>query len=376
MILSAENIFPQHLKKFPFKTQKQLKLDQKMQKNPRHRVRRCWRSVFGLILGLALQAGQIPTASASTLETVRSNGDIRCGVFANSPGRSAIDANGIWRGFYVDFCRAVAAAVLGNPDYVRYVEVEYKTRFTSLQNRDADVVMFSTTWTIDRELRYGVSFPIIYLYDGQGVMVRKSSGVTSLEGLKDKTVCAKENTTSYENFKSLIDSKGWPTEIRFLEKEFFFRGQCDAYTADMMNLATSRANRAEDADNYILLPDILSREPLGPMVRNDDLQWNLIIRSVIQALMLAEANDITQANIDQRKVEKNGLEIATLFSAQGTIAQDLGLNKEWAIHAIKAVGNYAEVYERNLGPKTPIGVPRGRNQSSEKGGLFEVPLFR
>lgn len=328
--------------------------------------------VFGL--SLAGMAGQ---AKAGTLQEVRARKDLRCGVFPDDPGRSAIDKSGKWAGFYVDFCRALAAAVLGNADHVTYVEVGPETRFTSLVDKRTDVVMYSSTWTLGREKKYAISFPAIYLFDGQGLIVRKQSGIHRFSDLNGKTVCVTENTTTQTNLQNLIDRQGLKTKVLLANGDAFFRGSCDAYSADAMNLATNRAYRADNPAAYTILAERLSREPIGPMVRDDDAPWNRIVRSVVHALIVAEEYGITHDNVDRQRQAKNNLaEVEQLLGNAPQIADMLGLDGQWALRAIRAVGNYGEIYNRHFGPNTPIGMERGLNRPWSAGGLLYAPLFK
>jgi general L-amino acid transport system substrate-binding protein len=311
----------------------------------------------------------------NTLERVRANKDLRCAVFPDDPSRSAINAAGNWAGFYVDFCRALAAAVLGNPDYVEYIEVGSTTRFTALSENKTDVVMYSSTWTLGRESEYRILFPAIYLFDGQGFMVRAESGIRSLDGLKGKTICVTANTSTEHNLESILRRRQLDAKIIESNGDSFFRGGCDAYTADRMNLAINRANRAEDPAHYVILPDVLSREPIGPMVRDDDVQWARIVRSVVDALVLAEEKGVTRANVDAPGNSDRGGEIDNLLGRTGKIGPELGLDPQWAVRAIRAVGNYGEVYDRYFGPGTPVGVDRGLNRLWSDGGLLYAPPF-
>jgi len=311
-----------------------------------------------------------------TLNRVLKAGDLNCGVFPDDPGRSAIGLNGLWQGFYVDFCRATAAAVLKNPDYVHYVEVGASTRFTSLTEYKTDVVMYSSTWTMGRESQYQVDFPAIYLFDGQGFMVRKSSAISKLDDLSGKTVCVTENTTSHRNLVDLIESRNYDTKVIFSNGDSFFRGSCDAYTADRMNLATNRANRADNPDDYAVLDETISREPIGPKVRNSDPQWSRIIRAVVHATILAEEKGITAANVDQVLAESRDAEVLNLLGKSGDIGLQLGLDEQWAYRVISAVGNYGEIYNRHFGADTAIGMARGLNQPWSQGGVLFAPPFK
>jgi len=317
-----------------------------------------------------------PLSLAGTLDDVLKHGDIRCGVFPDDPGRSAIDSKGEWRGFYVDFCRAVAAAIFADPKRVHFIEVGPQTRFSSLQERKADVVMYSSTWTMGREHNYDIAFPAIYLFDGQGIMVRKNSGINTLSDLAKKRICVTENTTTHTTLVQYLKTHNIDAEIFFANGDAFFRGSCDAYTADRLNLAVNKANRAEDPAAYHLLPERLSKEPIGPMVRADDPQWARLIRAVIDALVLADEKLISQRTVDQALLTHSDLEVQNLLGKTGTIGAQLGLQADWAAHIIRSVGNYSEIYLRHFGPNTPVGVEQGVNQPWNRGGLLYAPLFK
>ncbi|MDI3324845.1 amino acid ABC transporter substrate-binding protein [Pontibacterium granulatum] len=317
-----------------------------------------------------------PLAGANTLDDVRRHGDIRCGVFPDDPGRSAIRNDGRWDGFYVDFCRAVAAAIFADPERVHFVEVGATTRFTALQEGKTDVVMYSSTWTLGREDRYNVVFPAIYLFDGQGVMVRKSSGIRQLSDLDGKRICVTENTTTHATLLSYLERMGIKAEILFANGDTFFRGSCDAYSADRMNLAVNRANRADNPEAYELLPDQLSREPIGPMVRAGDAQWARLVRAVIDAMVLADEKEVSQHTLDDTVRRSSDIEVQNLLGVKGNFGKRLGLSSDWAQQVIRSVGNYSEVYQRHFGPKTAVGVEQGVNQPWNRGGMLYAPLFK
>jgi len=333
--------------------------------------------LLGGLLGIGLGTPPVLAAARPTLDAVRASKDLRCGVFPDDPGRSAIGPSGRWEGFYVDFCRAVAAAVLGNPDYVQFVEVGAKTRFTALMERKVDVVMFSTTWTIGREAKFKVEFPAVYLFDGQGFLVRKLSGIKSLDDLRGKSVCVTENTTTQKTLEDLDIARDLRLRIVYSNGDNFFRGACDAYTADRMNLATNRANRSDNPDLYTLLPETVSREPIGPMVRDDDPEWSRIVRAVVHALILAEELGVTAGTVDAARDAHRGAETDTLLgSGDPHFADHLRLDKDWAVRALRAVGNYGEIFDRNFGPTTPIGMDRGLNRPWSQGGVLYAPQFK
>lgn len=327
------------------------------------------------LIVMAMNVMLLSSVHADTLDEVMRHGDIRCGVFPDDPGRSAIDTDGAWKGFYVDFCRATAAALFGDPERVQYVEVDATTRFTTLQQRQTDVVMYSTTWTLGRENRYQVVFPAVYLFDSQGVMVRANSGISMLSDLQGKTVCVTENTSTHKNLVNALEQQGIDAQVQFSNGDSFFRGHCDAYSADRMNLATNRANRADNPAHYIILPETLSREPIGPMVRNDETRWARVIRSVVNATILADQKGITQSNLDQVLNSTEDQEILNLLGQQGDLASQLGLPNDWARNVIATVGNYSEIYQRHYGPDTAIGMEQGVNKPWSRGGLLFAPLF-
>lgn len=330
-----------------------------------------------LILGLlSCFFATIAPAQAATKNDVIQKGDLNCGVFPDDPGRSAISSDGRWEGFYVDFCRATAAAVLGNAEFVNFIEVGAKSRFTTLMEKKTDVVMYSSTWTLGREDLYQVDFPAIYLMDGQGFMVRKNSGIRQLSDLQGKKICVTANTTTHNNLVDTFNSRGYQADIVFANGDSFFRGSCDAYTADRMNLATNRANRADNPKDYIVLPDAISREPIGPKVRNDDPEWSRIIRSVVHAVILAEEKGITSGNIDLVMKNSKDKEVLNLLGESGDIGPNLGLDPKWAYRVIKAVGNYGEIYNRHFGLGTAINMERGLNRLWNQGGVLFAPPFK
>ncbi|REG81314.1 amino acid ABC transporter substrate-binding protein [Marinomonas pollencensis] len=330
-----------------------------------------WPFFTSLLLTLCIES------HASTLSKVIKRGDINCGVYPDDPSRSAISIQGNWEGFYVDFCRAVAAAVLQNPDYVNFVEVRAKTRFTSLVDRTTDVVMYSSTWTLGREDTYAISFPAIYLFDAQAILVRKNSGIKSLKDLNNKSICVTNNTTSQRNLENIIAIRKLNTEVIYSKSDPFFRGSaCDAYTGDKMNLLISLANHTVRKQDYTLLPSRLSREPISPTVRNDDVQWHHIIRAVIHATILAEEKGVTASNADHLREHSNDLEVTNLLGSTGNIGEMLGLDKDWGYRVIKSVGNYAEIFDRNLGENSPVQADRGLSALWKDGGTLFSPPFK
>lgn len=334
-----------------------------------------WHRLLKCLLALSILTAVAP-AWADRLEDVRRHGDIRCGVFPDDPGRSALDADGNWQGFYVDFCKATAAALFGDPRRVQYIEVDATTRFTSLQKREVDVVMYSTTRTLGREIKYGVHFPAIYLFDGQGFIVRAQSGIESLQDLAGKTICATENTTTHRNLVNLLSLKQIEANVHFSNGDSFFRGSCDAYTADRMNLAVNRANRAENPDEYVVLPLAFTREPIGPMVAEGDPKWARLIGAVVNGLILADEKGVTRANLPQQLQAAGDTEVGSLLGRTGDLGTQLGLPQDWAVQMIRSVGNYSDIYNRHFGPDTPVGIEQGINQPWSRGGVLYAPLFQ
>lgn len=314
--------------------------------------------------------------AGSTLDTVKLHGDIRCGVFPDDPGRSALNARGEWSGFYVDFCRATAAALFGDPDRVQYIEVDATTRFTTLVEGKADVVMYSTTRTLGREIRYGVRFPAIYLFDGQGFIVREGANIHGVNDLAGTSICVTENTTTHKNLVGLLRTRGIDAKVHFSNGDSFFRGNCDAYTADRMNLAVNRAHRAENPEQYRVLPIAFTREPIGPMVAEGDAEWERVIAAVVDGLILADEKGITRENVHQHVTTSTDAEVQNLLGASGQVAELLGLPSGWAVDMVSAVGNYSEIYNRHFGPSTPVGMEQGLNQPWTRGGVLYAPLFQ
>ncbi|WP_249208724.1 amino acid ABC transporter substrate-binding protein [Magnetospirillum sulfuroxidans] len=316
------------------------------------------------------------SARADVLSEIRERGDLRCGVYPDDPGRSAINRQGRWEGFYVDFCRAVAAAVLGDGDAVRFVEVGPQSRFSALVEHKADVVMYSSTWTLGREAAYGIAFPAVYLFDGQGLMVRTNAGIHALADLNGRRVCVTAGTTTLANLENILRREDIKAKVVLANGDAFFRGNCDAYSADRINLATNRANRADDPERYEILPLMLSREPIGPMVRDDDGQWIRIVRSVVHAVIVAEELGLSRNSIDQADAAIGAVEQENLLGHNPEISRSLGLDRDWAVRVVREVGNYGEIFDRNFGPQTPIGLERGINRLWSQGGLLYSPLFK
>jgi len=323
-----------------------------------------------------------PVRAGKDLEAIRKRGELNCGVNTGLPGFSAADSQGKWTGMDVDLCRSVAAAILGNPDKVRYVPLTAQQRFTALQSGEIDVLARNTTWTLTRDASLGLTFVGVNFYDGQGFMVPKKLNVKSAKQLKGATVCVQSGTTTELNLTDYSRANNLgikPVVFEKLEAAVgaYSSGRCQAYTTDSSGLASTRSKDMAKPDDHVILPELISKEPLGPAVRRGDDEFAAIVKWVGFALIEAEEYGVTQANVDQLKGSSTNPAIMRLLGmGNEDTGKLLGLDKEWAYRAIKAVGNYGEQFERHVGPKTPIGLPRGVNQLWTKGGVLYAPPIR
>ncbi|MCL4116993.1 UNVERIFIED_CONTAM: hypothetical protein GTU68_017923 [Idotea baltica] len=320
-------------------------------------------------------------AAAGTLEDVKAKGFLQCGVSTGLAGFSNADANGEWNGFDVSFCRAVAAAVLGDSKAVKFTPTTGKTRFTALASGEIDILARNTTWTFSRDVDLKFSFVGVNYYDGQGFMVPKALGVSSAKDLDTATVCIQTGTTTELNLADFFRSNNIsyepvPIETNAEAQAQYLAGACDVYTTDASGLAATRAT-FENPGDHIVLPEIISKEPLGPLVRHGDDQWADIARWTLNALITAEELGITSANIkDAAMSAGDNPEINRLLGTEGNLGEMLGLSADFAANAIAAGGNYGEIFERNIGEKTAIGIARGLNAQWTNGGLLYSPPFR
>ena len=331
-----------------------------------------------LMAGVALGAFVV-SVQAATLEDVQARGELNCVVTTGVAGFAYPDDAGKWRGFDVDFCRATAAAVLGDADKVKYVTSTGKTRFTKLNSGEGDVLYRNTTITFSRDVNVKLSFVGINYYDGQGFMVRKSMDVKSAEELDGASVCIQTGTTTELNLADYFRANNMkyeavPIETNSEARSNYLAGRCDVYTTDASGLAATRSTFPVP-DDHIILPEIISKEPLGPAVRQGDDQWADIVRWTYNAVLAAEEKGITSANIDDMK-NSNDPEVKRLLGVEGSQGKELGLSDDWAYNAIKQVGNYGEIFERNIGVNTPIGLERGLNALWTDGGLQYALPFR
>jgi general L-amino acid transport system substrate-binding protein len=322
-------------------------------------------------------AGFAAAQQASTFDAVKARGVLNCGVSTGVAGFSNPDSQGVWRGLDVDGCRAVAAAMFGDASKVRYIGTTSQSRFPALQSGEVDLLVRTTTWTLAREASLGFQFAGINFYDGQAFMVKRSLGVTSAKQLDGATVCVQPGTTTELNLADYFRTNRMSFRAVVIEnveeiRNAFISGRCDVYTSDSSSLASFRATQGPNAEQYVMLPEIISKEPLGPVVRKGDQKWFDLVRWTFFAKIAAEELGVTSANVDQMLQSQNP-EIQRLLGVTGGLGQMLGVDNRWAYNIIKQVGNFEEIWERNI---TPIGVPRGINALWTKGGLMYAPPIR
>ncbi len=326
---------------------------------------------------VALSAG---LAGAATLDDVKARGELVCGSNVGLAGFGAPDAAGEWKGFDVDFCRAVAAVVLGDATKVKFVPTTGETRFTAVASGEVDLLARNSTLTYTRDIDLKLDFPAINYYDGQGFMVKKDLGVTSAKELDGATVCIQTGTTTELNLADFFKFNNisyTPVTVQddSEAQRQYLSGACDAYTTDASGLASSRATMA-DSENHIILPEIISKEPLGPAVRHGDNQWSDLVRWTFNALLIAEEKGITKANIEEVAASSTDPEVRRMLGLEGDMGKMLGVDNDAFKRAIAAVGNYGEIFEANIGQSTPIGLARGLNALWTQGGLQYAAPFR
>lgn len=332
---------------------------------------------LGLALGAAL--GWASAAFADTLEDVTKRGVLNCGVSTGLYGFSERKADGSWSGFDVDFCKALAAAIFGDASKVAYTPLSAAERFDALRQSRIDVLSRNSTWTLQREAALGLVFAGVNFFDGQGFMTRRDLGVTSALELAGKKVCVQAGTSSegvardfFAENAMTVELKTWPTAPAALEA--FATRQCEALTTDNSGLFAERLKLQKPTD-AVILPDIISKEPLGPVTRADDPRWHMIVKWMNFALINAEELGVTAANVAQAAASKRP-DVRRFVGAEGGLGKMLGLSDDWALRAVAAVGNYGEVYERNVGVGSRLGIPRGLNQLWINGGILFAPPVR
>lgn len=331
-----------------------------------------------LIMAVAMLATGT-AAEAGTFDTVRERGKLRCGVSQGVLGFSAPDENGVWSGFDIDFCRAVAAATLGNPDKVAYVPLSTKDRFTALQSGEVDLLSRQTTWTRSRDTDLGISFAGISYYDGQAFMIDKDVGVESVKEISGASVCTETGTTTEQNMADYFSANDIEYQVIAFEKpdqtvQAFNTGRCDVYSSDASALYAQRLT-LNNPDRFVVLPEVISKEPLGPAVRQGDEQWFKIVRWTLFALIEGEEMGVTRKNA--ASLIENGTASQKRFLGAGSGASKaMGLDPDWTYRVISAVGNYGEIFERHLGKESPLKIDRGLNRVWSDGGLMYAPPAR
>ncbi|MCG2626410.1 amino acid ABC transporter substrate-binding protein [Bradyrhizobium sp. WYCCWR 13023] len=333
-----------------------------------------------LALTLALAAGlSAQAADAQTLKTIKDRGMLSCGVSQGLPGFSSPDDKGNWTGIDVDVCRAIAAVVLNDPTKIKFVPLSAKDRFTALQSGEIDVLSRNTTWTVSRDTSLGANFTGVTYYDGQGFMVKKSLKVNSALELNSASVCVQTGTTTELNLADYFKANNMKYEVIAFGTideavKAYESGRCDVFTDDSSGLYASRLKLTNPAD-HVVLPEIISKEPLGPMVRHGDDQWFDIVKWTLFAMVTAEELGITQKNVDEM-AKSDKPELKRVLGTDGNLGEQLGLTKDWVIRIVKAVGNYGESFDRNVGAGSPLKISRGINSLWTKGGLQYSPPIR
>jgi len=335
------------------------------------------KTILAATVALSAVAG---TAQAATLDDVKARGELNCVVTTGLVGFAAPDADGKWQGFDVDFCRAMAAAVLGDADAVKFVPSTGKTRFTLLNSGEGDVLFRNTTETMSRDADLKLSFLPVNYYDGQGFLVAKDLGVSSAKELDGASVCIQTGTTTELNLADYFRTNGISYEPVAIEtneegKTNYLAGRCDVYTTDASGLASTRA-ALENPDDHMVLPDIISKEPLAGAVRHGDDQWYDIAKWVVNALISAEELGLTSGNAEELGASAgDNPSINRILGSEGDFGAMIGLDKQWALRAISAVGNYGEIFEKHIGPSTALGIERGLNAQWKDGGiLYAAPI--
>jgi len=329
-------------------------------------------------LGIVLSAQSV-WAEEATLESVKKKNSLSCGVSTGLPGFSNPDAKGNWEGMDVDVCRAVAAAVLGNANKVKFIPLTAKERFTALQSGEIDILSRNTTWTQTRDTSLGINFAGVNYYDGQGFMVNKNLPVESALELDGAQVCIQAGTTTELNLADYFREKGMnyksvTFDVSDQTVKGFEAGRCDVLTSDQSQLYALRI-KLKDPSSAVVLPEVISKEPLGPVVRQGDDQWFNIVKWSLNALVNAEEMGVTSANIDEMAKSTNP-GVLRLLGKDGSMGENLGLSATWAFDAIKQVGNYGEIFERNVGTGSPLKISRGINALWNKGGIMYAPPVR
>src|ERR1700710_2428920 len=337
--------------------------------------------LIGLAIAVAIGAAAITYEryDTKTLKRTIRRDAVLCGVNTGLPGFSTPDDKGNWSGFDVDFCRAVAAAIFDDPKKVKFLALDANERFKELQNRNVDILSRNSTWSMSRETNYDLYFPAVAYYDGQGFMLPRSRNIDSALDLNGSKVCVQEGTTTLLNLADYFKANNMKyTEMKFPKLEEVVKayesGKCDTFTADVSQLYALRLNLTQPAD-HVILPDVISKEPLAPVVRQRDDDWMMLVKWTLYAMINAEELGVTSKNIDEALKSKKP-DVMRLVGTEGSYGEVLGLPKDWAARIIRHVGNYGEVYERNVGEESKLKIPRGLNQLGSAGGIQYAPPIR
>ena len=337
------------------------------------------RAIATIAVGLAATLMASAASAQATLNNVKQKGFLTCGSNTGLAGFGVPDAQGNWTGLDVDLCRAIAAAVFNDATKVRFIPLSAKDRFTALQSGEVDVLVRNTTWTMSRDTQLGLDFTSVNYYDGQGFLVRKKLGVASAKELNGASICTQQGTTTELNLADFFRANNLKYEVVAFATaaetfDAYNSGRCDAFTTDASGLYSERL-KAANPDEHIVLPEIISKEPLGPSVRHGDNQWGDIVRWTHYAMINAEELGVTKANVDQMTKNDNP-EIKRMLGSEGKFGEAIGLTNDWAFRIIKHVGNYGEIFEKNVGQGSPLKIQRGQNALWTKGGLQYAPPIR
>jgi general L-amino acid transport system substrate-binding protein len=332
-----------------------------------------------MLVSLALTFASASMVSAATLDDIKARGAVLCGVSGGLAGFSQPDDKGTWTGLDVDFCRALAAAIFDDPTKVKFLPLTAKDRFTALQSREVDLLSRNTTWTSSRDTSLGLNFAGVVYYDAQGFMVRKSAKVASALELSNTTVCVQSGTTTQLNLADYFRSNNMKYEaVVFTTSDEVIKayesGRCDVFTTDVSQIYAERLKLSKP-DEHMILPELISKEPLGPLVRHGDDQWFDIVKWTLYAMINAEEYDISQKTIEQR-LKSDRPDVKRLLGTEGKLGEQFGLSNDWVVRVIKHVGNYGEIFERNVGADSRLKIDRGLNKLWNKGGIQYAPPFR
>lgn len=339
-----------------------------------------WMASILMAMVLVTAVATLPVFAGATLDAVKARGKVICGVNGNRAGFSALDSKGQWQGMDVETCKAIAAAVLGDSSKVQFLKTTTQTRFTALQTAEIDVLTRNVTWTLSRDSKLGIDFVAPTFYDGQGFMVPKALGVKSVKDLDGASVCVLPGSTSEKVAADVFRTNGMSYTPVVIEskKELntaFFGGRYDVHIQSTSGLSSARATVAPNPDDYIILPGVYGKDPMGPVVRQDDPQWRDVVAWTVYAMVEAEESGVTSQNVDKMRTSKDP-NIARLLGQKGSLGDPLGLDNDWAYRIIKQIGNYGEIFDRNVGQGSPLKLARGINALWTDGGLIYSPPFK